>query len=438
MPDAIKQGGGRIASDQYRALQALCDEFTGLPAGVGRYDLLLLVKKAGKSAGFTPRMIQLLDYYMAYTRDQDWEEGALPVIYQSLAKTALDLGVTERQIQYLEKQLFQVGALTWLDSGNHKRYGVRDERTGRILFAFGVNLAPLAALRERLEQAVEDKALHDRAWMETKRKISYYRAQIRGVLAEQGALIEEAEEGAALSQEDVIAYAARYEAIAYKIRTYITLADLRALQTLHETLWEEISQRIEKERLKPSSRDEINNSHYKYTTQQSSNKLDTPKGGRATPKRLQKTRSDIPDLEKDRTGQGAESSPAEPDIDLLHAAGLQHITTKQLLNTGSERFREAIPMRNRAMEWRDLVEAAQSIRRQLGVPNTSWEACEDVLGIVGAVTCLVLTDQAAQRAEDPVKIPAAYFNALVNRAKRRELNLHNSIFGILKREEGGA
>ena len=47
-------------------------------------------------------MIQLLDYYFAFTRDADWEQGSRPVVYQSLAKTALDLSVTERQVQRLE------------------------------------------------------------------------------------------------------------------------------------------------------------------------------------------------------------------------------------------------------------------------------------------------------------------------------------------------
>jgi hypothetical protein len=45
-------------------------------------------------------MIQLLDYYVVFTQDQDWQEGARPIVYQSLYKTALDFGVGERQIYY--------------------------------------------------------------------------------------------------------------------------------------------------------------------------------------------------------------------------------------------------------------------------------------------------------------------------------------------------
>ena len=50
--------------------------------------------------------------------------------------------------------------------------------------------------------------------------------------------------------------------------------------------------------------------------------------------------------------------------------------------------------------------------------------------------CLLLTDQAAHREEDPVRKPAAYFNAMITRAKNGELHLHKSIFGLLNKEEG--
>ena len=69
------RGGGRIASPAYRASLAVSNDFAGLEETTNRYDLLLLVKKVGKLAGFTPRMIQLLDYYLAFTRDVDWGGG---------------------------------------------------------------------------------------------------------------------------------------------------------------------------------------------------------------------------------------------------------------------------------------------------------------------------------------------------------------------------
>ncbi|GAA5507383.1 hypothetical protein Rcae01_02839 [Novipirellula caenicola] len=89
---------GRIASYRHRDRYELFCEFVGIEQGVNRYELLLLVKKLGKGGGFTPRMIQLLDHYMAFTQAQDWQEGSRPIVYQSLSRTALELGVSERQI----------------------------------------------------------------------------------------------------------------------------------------------------------------------------------------------------------------------------------------------------------------------------------------------------------------------------------------------------
>ena len=176
--------GGRISSPKLRSSLERAQSFRGLKNDIGRYDLLLLVKRVGKLAGFSPRMISLLDYYMSFTRELDWEEGRRPIVYQSLSKTALDLAISERQVQRLEQTLFEVGAITWCDSGNHKRYGQRNSKTGAILYAYGVDLTPLACLREELEAKLAEKQAADRAWLEAKRKVSALRGQIRALLAE--------------------------------------------------------------------------------------------------------------------------------------------------------------------------------------------------------------------------------------------------------------
>ena len=227
LPQSHASGGCRVSSPGYRHSQEFCETFTGLEEGVNRYDLLLLVKKVGQQAGFTPRLIQLLDYYMAYTRDCDWEEGARPIVYQSLARTALDLGISERQVQKLEQALFQLGAITWNDSGNYKRYGQRDPATGRILYAYGVELTPLAALKDVLQEKLAEKQRHDKAWMESKRQISWYRSQIRATLQEWR------EEGA---DHSITPYEERYDQIAIQLRSSLNLQRLQALLERHQAL----------------------------------------------------------------------------------------------------------------------------------------------------------------------------------------------------------
>ena len=415
--------GGRSGSSQLRRTQELSKDFDGLEENTNRYDLLLLVKRVGKLGGFTPRMIQLLDYYMAFTRDCDWEEGGSgAIVYQSLTRTALDLGVSERQIQRLEKALFDIGAMTWNDSGNHRRYGSRCKVTGRILFGFGVDLTPLASLKNHLQEKLEEKKLYEAAWMETKRQISWYRAQIRGLL------VEFWEEGASAI--------AHYEKIAFPIRTQESLNNLRTLLAAHKSLHSQLLKEIETEEIprlnvnqssNESSTGERNVAHKQNTNKPPSNKLDTD---------CRPVANCIQERELQHSEPRTDRASVDPLGNILIAAGLDKVTLKQVLNAGSERFRSRIPIPNRPMNANDLVEAAFLLKSELHISQKSWaEACQTV-DRLGATVCLMLTDQATQRLIDPVRKPAAYFRALIRRAESRELNLHASVMTILKRGEG--
>lgn len=430
------RGGGRAASDPYRQSLDLCDDFTGLDEDTNRYDLLLLVKRVGKAAGFTPRMIHLLDYYMAYTRDMDWEEGSRPIVFQSVSRTALDMGVSERQIQKLENRLFEIGAISWNDSGNHRRFGQRDAKTGRILYAYGVDLTPLAYLKADLEDKLHQKQLYDQVWMETKRQISWYRRQIRSLLID-------CEEGA-----DVGSWEQSYDEIAIEIRTYMRLEQLRQLLDQHKQLHNQILASVTAEDApsdahsvipetqqslpKGSCSRDIEFANYKSTTQGSFDKSNTDS---PTDIRLQKGNSQNPVNKTDRAGMNPRSEPRQlsSDDDLSSRSGLQHITLKLALQAASDRFHERLPLSPHSITWRDVVTAADRLRSEFGVSQRSWAEVCALLGRTGAAVCVLVTDRAALRVENPVRQPAAYFNGMVRRARGGELRLHHSIFGLVER-----
>ena len=441
-----KHGGGRIASPKLRRSIEQCEEFEGLENDVNRYDLLLLVKRTGKKAGFSPRMIALLDYYIAFTRDIDWEEGGRPIVYQSLSKTALDMGVSERQIQILEKQLFEVGALTWNDSGNHRRYGVRCEETGQILFAYGVELTPLAYLKDELQNTLHEKQLYDRAWMETKRQISFYRRQIRALILEaQG----EVGEGNYSYETDAATFVHQYDQIAVSIRTYMDLTNLRALLDQHKQLYDAVklsvitsthiepSNRCIPDEITPkdSSKDDKNDVHYKYTNKKQLNKLSTC---RTKPSFLQEgvnvPNPQTPNITSSRSKTAQKEAKDLEGDDIILSTGLQHVTLKQLLNIASERFRAQLPMEGRPMSPQDFIEAAYSLRTQLGISQGCWAHGCMTLSRIGAAVCVILADQASLREDNRVMRPGAYFNTMINRAKIGDLKLHKSVMGILRRE----
>ena len=468
--DGLQGRGGRFSSPQHRQAQRFCDDFTGLETGVKRYDLLLLVKRAGKAASFTPRMIELLDYYMAYTRDIDWEEGSRPIVYQSLTRTALDLGVSERQIQKLEKQLFDQGAITWNDSGNRRRYGVRDKATGKLLYAYGVDLAPLAGLKSALQDKLHAKQRYEKAWLETKRQISAYRGQIRAMLGEAWQLAE-ADRGG-IEGETLTEYEERAEALAKPIRTYMTLDALRGLLADHRALYTELKAILIQDEpqatlqplsYEPAPTDDQNFAHKEDTNQEPSNKLDhrnhsilnekLPVGQRQRPRQNPPERSGDNRPETGQEGRkeacrepnaGTVTHPRPAATDRKQTAkppcGLEHLNWKQIIQAASDRFMDSLVRQTAGMQRPvlagDCVRAAYDLSRTLGIRHDVWvEACT-ALGEQAAAVCVILIDHAMHRPDNTVQKPSGYFRAMIDRAARGELHLHRTVFGILKAGRG--
>ncbi|MEM8945030.1 MAG: plasmid replication protein RepC [Planctomycetota bacterium] len=409
--------GGRVSSYRYRQSLEQCEDFSGLEETTNRYDLLLLVKKLGKLGGFTSKMIELLDYYMAYTRDHDWEEGSRPIVYQSVARTALQMGVSERQIRNLENKLFEVGAITWNDSGNHKRYGSRDPNTDRIVFAYGVDLTPLAYLRQDLEAKLQGKILHEQVWISTRREISECRRQIRSLISE---LVEE---GA--NQSDIQGWENDYQEIAYQLRTHIKLADMRTLlaehRTLHSRLLEIVdantsaskhacyASKLAEKTSNSSPKAEKNFSHYKYSNPEKKIKGSSP--------------SDI-------AWQKSVVEPSEYQVGSIEENS-RAVSLKQVLLAASDRFRAYLPMEPRAMNWSDVHEAAHRLRADMFISKRSWQEACHCLGRTEASLCVLITDRGRDRTDNRVIKPAAYFRGMINKARVGELNLHKSIYGLL-------
>lgn len=429
---SARPSGGRIASDALRQSHDLADDFNGLEENFTRFDLLNLVKRVGGHAEFTPREIALLEYYIGFTRDMDWEQGT-PICYQSLSRTALDLGVSERQIQHLENSLFKKGCITWRDSGNHKRYGLR-EPTGELAFAFGVDLSPLAYLREELEEMLEIKLKHQQQWMERKRQISWYRSQIRSHIAELELLPD--------GQLPITEFWESYTEIAKQIRSHLSIDMLDVMLERHKALYERVLNALE--RSKPSSeeggeagdnlpktsntspRDEVNFTHKEDTNNSKLNKFKSSQGS------LLADDASSPNLSSPNHKEADVQVQTLSGKDLILGTGLQHVTKQQIIAASSERFREHLMKPGQAIEWPDLVEAAFQVRKQLGISHQTWgDACQ-LLTRNGAAVCVALIDAGLDREDNPVRKPAAYFKAMLKRAGQGHLNLQKSVFGQIR------
>jgi replication initiation protein RepC len=423
--------GGRVSSPKFREATLTSEAFKGLPEGVTRYHLLNLVKKVGPEAGFSAKMIHLLEYYIHFTREDDWQDGARPIVYQALSKTALDLGVGERQIQKLEQALFKLGALTWNDCGNYKRYGWRDAKTGHIVEAFGVDLSPLASLQLMLDETLQNKRLYQDAWAEQKRQISWHRAQIRALIAEAG------DHG--LDTSDV---ARDYDAINYTLRAYMDLEKLTELRRQHADLRERLLAMLDTGDVQednPSSvsglfpnntsMDVQNGVHIYSTTLNQSDKSDYSSQGIAF---RESVAASSPPKRVDRASGNAEKGVEAP---ARVTTGFDKITTKQVLNAASERFRSRIPITGNALSWSDIVDAANDLLHDLGINKTAWyDACA-VMNRYSAAISVMIIDQKMHDPKTKIGNPGGYLRAMTGRAKKGELNLQQGVFGLLKKDE---
>ncbi len=171
--------GIREYSPRIAALAEVSANFCGLPKGVSQYDILGLLEFAGGYFGLKAHHLRYLAHIIKFTRDQDWTSDAChpPVVWQAVTSIAIDLGRDERSIRRIENELHDLGILTWSDSGNHKRYGVRDHR-GFIKYGYGVDLSPLAALYDDLEIAASEIRERRRLWREEKRSLSSLKRRV--------------------------------------------------------------------------------------------------------------------------------------------------------------------------------------------------------------------------------------------------------------------
>lgn len=428
--------GGRVSSPKFRGLAQISEDFEGLPQGFTQWNLLHLIKDVGPHIGFTPKMIVLLEYYVRFTREGDWQDGGRPIVYQSQAKTAMYFRVSERQIQRLESALFERGALTWDTAGNNKRFGVRSE-SGELLYASGVDLAPLAALREELEKKKEEIELANAAWFETKRQISWYRGRIRSLIAE-ASNHEGLERAAAEAQH-------AYNGIDEHIRTYMDLAHLRALLKAHVDVYSTLAETIENHtpastdcgyndgvtsNTSPTDDKDVAHIYSTNNTQFSKENTSSLSDSRASGGSV--TVSSEPNLQQ---RAGGESYKEEWMAEIAEEMG--KISWKQVLASCSERFRDCFPMKTgRSLGWPDIVNAAYDLLPVLGISKSAWlEACM-VLGRDGAALAVMIIDQKTQDPENPIRNPGGYLRGMTARAKEGKLNLHRSIFGLLKKLDG--
>ena len=127
---------------------------------------------------------------------ESYDKGGRPIVFKSNAALAFEIGRSEGRVSRVLSRLFDAGVITMQDSGNYKRYPVRDGDDS-IADACGIDLrvliARFAELDEMIRQAkAEKKALNAnlRRYRGAVRNLRYALVSVEDLPARLHALIE--------------------------------------------------------------------------------------------------------------------------------------------------------------------------------------------------------------------------------------------------------
>jgi replication initiation protein RepC len=150
----------------------------GLPAGVGRFDLLRLFEQVARPGfGLSSTAVALVRHYVLKTMDGDYLSGRICAVWTQARRFAEQLGLTPRSINSAERELEQAGFIVRNAGINGERAG--DRQDGLVVWAAGINLAPLVERFAEMQAKAEALELQARAIQQCRAEIRQLGQRIR-------------------------------------------------------------------------------------------------------------------------------------------------------------------------------------------------------------------------------------------------------------------
>ena len=150
----------------------------GLPAGVGRFDLLRMFEQVARPGfGLSSTAVALVRHYVLKTMDGDYVEGRICAVWTQACRFAEALGLTPRSINSAERELEKAGFIIRNAGINGERAG--DRQDGTIVWAAGINLAPLVERFAEMRAKAEALELQARAIQQCRAEIRQLGQRIR-------------------------------------------------------------------------------------------------------------------------------------------------------------------------------------------------------------------------------------------------------------------
>lgn len=365
---------------------------SGLPPGITRWRLAAALRVAAPALGLTSAMLRLLEHYIDLTYDADWLAGSEPVVFRPMIEIAEHFGRSERQIRNIERALAERGLLTWKDSGNRHRRGTRDRSTGRILYAYGPSLAPLALCCSEILALAERTRAEAREKRALRFAISAAKRRLRAILEWADSCGAQAPD-----HEALLSLATARQKSGASINAL--RSELSRLETAAESTGRAVASNL---------------THWTGKREEPRQTERTPADAGHGETRIKAGQPEI--FSRPSTETRPETTPPTDDAALVTA----------LLTEAGERIDTPC-----SLDWRDIQRRATTEAVMLGLGQNAWRRGTAALGPDTAALCLFLTKTALSRSRradgiQPQRVEA-YFNALIARGLEGTLNLRRSL-----------
>jgi replication initiation protein RepC len=386
----------------------VAETYGGLPPDITAGQLLAVFKEAAPQLGISPRLVHAVDWLFRFAQPQDWQKGSRPVVWPSARMQREALGLEPTQAKAINRRLIELGLVSMKDSPNGKRYGVRD-RQGRIVEAYGFDLAPLAARYAELRKLAEQGRAVRAAMGRLRRRATIARkaiAQIIETAAEYGFAAEE------------------WHSLAHDTRALTTaLRDVERLDEMEVGVGS-----LERRQIEARERLEV-----------LLGAVDSdPKGAENRPhynnyKPALHPEQDTVIAAKDCSGEGEgpQHQSQTPEPRQRRDRGMVHGVAPDELVQLAPRLKPYL--RRPSPTWPELIDAADWLRGDLGVSKSLWgDACHAMGRELAAVALAIVS---TKDPEHFTASPGGYFHGMVAKAKAGELHLERTVWALRRASE---
>ena len=433
-PHGPNPSGCRSERPEHTVAREAAEAWTGLEGGLNCRALLdmLEISAVAESFSLRERHVAYMRCISRKARPDDFAPGDWPpVVWMTKSKIAGDLGLKPRAVSNIEDDLARAGFIYWTDCASRRRNGWRDPETGRIACAYGVNLAPFAARADDIEatfKAVQQERkdcqalVYEIAAIRT-RTLVRLKAVLRSGAVCDASIPELLDRATSLPTGRTMACwrLAPLEELAAEARSIEECAKA----VTHPDRASETSL--------PSGENSSENCTLGCTPESGSNTntnqyrdINLAAAGRtaeSAPHPHTAAARPGPKRENCSRGEAGEAPPAKSPPAWL------------ILESLPASFARHLPDRARA-DAQDFRTAANLARSSLGVSPSAWrEACE-VMGPDAASFAVAVVASRADAGE--VRSAGGYLRGMVAAARKGELDLAKSLWGLVGRADEAA